>query len=403
MSFISAIKLKDNLKFRIILLLVCILLIAFREINLLINPRFWAEEGQLFYPFALKHSIATILTTPLVGYLTLFNSIISSIQAKGFSIEVAPLVSTYAGFIVQLIPAIIIIFTSHDFWNTALKKIIYSLITIVIVPPEMFLNTTNSHFIFGLITFLIMVTPAFKLHQLKKYSFRILLIIGGLTGPASMFLSPIFIYKAYREKSKEKFIQAAILSLCAIIQAGVIAYSLLYSNNYKRLQPFDFDLTAAAFFTDNFSLNMNRMNFGIAMFFLFVYLFIKNRKSFEHRIFLLSFIIIAVCSTLGSLNMQGAPRYSYIPTVIFMMLLAFEFFELKLTQFNSPYLLASVFFVPCFLMSFVCYTYRMQYVYKPGLPIWKDEVAKYRLDSGYHPKIHPDYLYVEISRTKIND
>jgi len=403
MNIVSAIKINDHLKFRVILLLACVFVIIFREINLLVYPRFWAEEGQLFYPFALKYSVVTIFATPLVGYLTLFNSIISAIQAKLFSIESAPLLSTYAGFIVQLVPVVIVIFTSHEFWNSAVKKIICSLIIVVLVPPEMFLNTTNSHFIFGLITFLVMVVPAFKLPSFKKYSFRILLIIGGLTGPASMFLSPIFIYKAYREKSKEKYVQAAILSLCAIIQASVIIYTLLYSNNYKRLQPFDLNLTAAAFFTDNFSLNMNRMSFGIAMFFLYVYLFIKNRKSFEHRIFLLSFIVISVFSTLGSLNMQGAPRYSYIPTVIFMMMLAFEFFELKITQLNSSYLLASVFFVPCFLMSFMCYTYRMQYVYQPGLPVWKDEVAKYRLDSNYKPIIHPDYLFVEVSNAKNND
>jgi len=377
------------------LLVSCILIIAFREIDLLSYPRFWAEEGQLFYPFALKHSVADIFSTPLVGYLTLFNSIISASQAKLMSIESAPLLSTYIGFLVQLIPVLIIIFTSHPFWNNAIRKAICSLIIVIIVPPEMFLNTTNSHFIFGLVTFLIMVVSSAQLSNLKKHAFRILLIIGGLTGPASMFLAPLFIFKAYQDKTKEKRIQTIILSVCSIIQASVIVHTLLYDNNYKRLQPFDFHLTLSAFFTDNFSLNMNRSSFGMLMSVLFLYLFFKNRKSKEHLLFFLSFIIIAIFSTLGSLNMQGAPRYSYIPTCIFMLLMASEFFELKLNQISLQPILAFVFFVPCLIMSSVCFKYRMQYVYKSDLPKWKDEVMKYRLDTNYKPKIHPDYLTVQ--------
>ncbi|MEO8759304.1 MAG: hypothetical protein ABI388_00190, partial [Bacteroidia bacterium] len=74
--------LKDTFLFRITLILGSILLISIREPALLLNPRFWGEEGSIFYQFALHHSVLEILTTAHVGYLTFFNSIVSSLQAK---------------------------------------------------------------------------------------------------------------------------------------------------------------------------------------------------------------------------------------------------------------------------------------------------------------------------------
>src|ERR1700744_1638176 len=101
-------RLKDSFAFRIALLLGSFLLIVMREPELFLHPRIWAEEGSIFYAFARHHSTWDIFTTAHVGYLTLFNSIISSIQAKVFSIENAATVSTYMGFLVQLIPVYII-------------------------------------------------------------------------------------------------------------------------------------------------------------------------------------------------------------------------------------------------------------------------------------------------------
>jgi len=55
-------KLKDCMRFRIVLILGGILLIIAREPALLLHPRLWAEEGSIFYQFALHHSIFEIFT-----------------------------------------------------------------------------------------------------------------------------------------------------------------------------------------------------------------------------------------------------------------------------------------------------------------------------------------------------
>jgi hypothetical protein len=388
-------KLKDNLTSRLAILLICTLTIAFREIDLLRFPRFWAEEALIFYNYALCHSTFEVFITPQVGYLTLFNSIVSTIQVKFISADAAPVFTTYSGFLIQLVPAMIIVFSSHVFWNSIFKKFVCSITIIVVTAPELMLNTTNSHFIFGLITFLIMVIPAKELSGIMKYLFRFLLIIGTLTGPASMFLAPVFFYKAYHEKNREKYLQATIILVCSLLQAIVLIHTILYNNTYQRLEKSDINLTVNAFFTDNFSLNMNRVFFGILMAGFYVYLFIKNRKSREHLIFLFSFIIVAVFSTLGSLDMQGSPRYAYVPTCILMLLISSEAFEIRLSKLNFRYVFSGLIFVSCLALSFVCYQYRMYTVYSKNFPIWKEEVARFRLDNKYRPRVHPGYMYVQ--------
>jgi hypothetical protein len=389
---------------QLFLLLWCILLIACRETRLLTSPRLWAEEGKIFYSYALHHSVMDIFLTPQVGYLTLFNSIISFVQARIFPVELAPVVSTYAGFLVQLIPVLIILFTTHPFWNSPLKKMLLSTFIILVTPPELWLNTTNSHFIFGLTTFLILVIPAEQLSPVKKWLFRILLVLGNLTGPASMFLTPVFFIQAYYEKSREKYIQAGIQTIFALVQGSIVVYSLFFRNSYHRLQEYNLSVTVYNFFIDHFSLNVIfqdsaiRHAGGILMAVYFIYLFVKRRKNRTYVVFMLSFIISALFATAGSLQMEGSPRYGYITTCIFLMLLIADTWEL----FSNK---QKLWFIPAIILGFVFvinvidFRSRMEEVYSPEYPHWKDEMVKWHADPSYHPKIHPDYnntWYVEL-------
>jgi len=394
-------KLKDDTRFRIILLLCSILLISIREPALLLHPRLWAEEGCIFYQFARHHSLHDIFITAHVGYLTLFNSIVSTIQAKIFSVENAAIVSTYMGFLIQLVAVYIVIFTKHKFWDKPVKKIIYIFSLIVVSAPELWLNTTNSHFIFGLITFLIMIVPADELSKFQKYFFRLLLVIGVLTGPASLFFTPIFLFKAYKEKSKEKYIQAGIVTICACIQSIAILYAIFFNNTYHRLSTHNYSKTIAHFFIDNFSMiphvSVSYLDgvrfyvglvFGVLMTLLYVYLLFKNRKDTDYLISLISLLIVGTFSTLGSLNMTGSPRYVYIPSSIFILIIISESFKadvlnVKLKQITSLVLIL------CLTANIIYYWRSMRNVYKDTYPKWADEVAKWRADSTYAPMVHP--------------
>ena len=411
MEIINAIntKLKDTMRFRMVLVLCGTLAIILREPEMFLYPRIWAEEATVFYTFARHHSVLAIFTTAHVGYLTLFNSIVSIIQAKLFSVENAAAVSTYMGFLVQLIPLYIIAFTTHKFWNNPIKKMICVLIVISVMAPELYINTTNSHFILGLITFLIMMISPNTLSRFQKYFFRTLLFLGGLTGPASIFFTPTFLFKAYREKNKEKYIQAGIITVCAIIQACVILYSIFYNNTYNRLSVTDFKTTRYRFIIDNFTLMPHSHLFdgqlfsidhiiliGLLMSGFYAYLFLKNYRNSEYLIALISFIIIAILSTLGSLHMGGGPRYAYIPTCILLIVLMSQFFEPKRNY------IALFILVFCLSINVFHYTTNINnWAYKPSYPKWRTEVAKWRLDSTYNPKIHPAFYRDDEWRVKL--
>jgi hypothetical protein len=395
-------KLKDTTPFRIVLILCSILFIIFREPALLLYPRLWGEEGSIFYQFALHHSLYEIFTTAHVGYLTLFNSVVSTLQAKVFSVESAPIVSTYMGFAVQLIPVYIVAFTTYSFWNTPVKKIICTLIIIVTTAPEQWLNTTNSHFIFGIITFLIMVISANELSLFQKYFFRVLLFIGALTGPASIFFTPIFLLKTYKEKSKEKYIQAAIIVVFAMVQALSILYSILFNNKYNRLSEHNYARTAWHFAIDNFSMvssvSTSYFNpafhclvifFGAVTGIIFISLLIKGRKNIDQLIPLLSILIVGVFSTLGSLHMAGGPRYAYIPTCILMLFFSSEMFDMKKNNIKKITLVLSVAFLICFSMYLTDYRRSMITVYQSWYPKWENELAKHKANASHNPRIHP--------------
>ena len=402
MELLNAIntKLKDDVRFRIVLVLCGIVALVLREPEMFIYPRIWAEEATVFYAFARHNSIWNIFTTAHVGYLTLFNSIVSTVQSKWFSVENAAIVSTYMGFLVQIIPLYIIAFTTHKFWDSSFKKILCMLIITVVMAPELYINTTNSHFIFGLITFLIMMVSCDTLSRFQKYFFRVMLFLGGLTGPASIFFTPIFLLKAYREKSKEKYIQAGIISVCAIIQACVILYAIFFNNTYNRLSITDLKTTRYRFIIDNltmmphshlfdgqlFSIDVIIL-FGVLVGCFYGYLLFRNIRNSEYLIALLSFIIVAVLSTFGSLHMGGGPRYAYIPTCIFLIVLASLVFEPKHNY------VALCLLVLCLSVNTFYYTTNINdWAYKPSYPKWKTEVAKWRADSTYKPRIHPAFL-----------
>ena len=400
------IKLKDDFRFRVMLVFCSVLLIILREPALFLTPRIWAEEGFIFYSFALRHSVWDIFTTAHVGYLTLFNSIVSTLQAKVFSVENAATVSTYMGFLVQLVPIYIISFTTCKLWNSPLKKIFCAFIVVIVMAPELWLNTTNSHFIFGLITFLVMVISATTLSRFQKYFFRALLFIGGLTGPASIFFTPTFLFKAYREKSKEKYIQAGILTICAFIQAFVIVYSIFFNNTYKRLSVHNLSISRYHFIIDNFSLLPHSSHFSYQLFSFdiitlfgvligcfYVYLLVKNRNKNEYLIPLLSLMVVAVFSTLGSLDMAGGARYGYIPTCILLIIITSEVFQL---DFNRIKYIALPLFTISLFVNLIWYRSVLhEWMYQATAPKWKEEVAKWRADSTYLPKTHPDIARID--------
>lgn len=382
--------------FSVFYYLIIFSLIILKEPSIFLYPRFWAEEGMVFYAFAYHNSFWDNLFTPLVGYYTFYNVIVSSLQVNFFSIENAPIVSTVAGLIVQITPFILILNSYHPFWDTNLKKLLHSLIIIFITPNEIWVNTTNSHFHFGLITFIILVAEPNKSKLLNGFIY-IMLILACLTGPMSVFFAPFFILKYFYKKNSPNLIQMVIANVCGAIQVFVTIYSVLYKNTYQRFVDKNLWLSFKAYIADNFGLLLpfgenDRFIIGLVVAPIAIYLFIKllQEKKKESFFFIASFFLVSILSILGSLNMTGGPRYGFVPTFILICLFFNFLFKDTLSwqsklQRNFFYGLFGIFL----LIQGIGFKLNSHKMYLPEFPKWRSEVEKWRKDSTYTMKIHP--------------
>lgn len=196
----------------------------FRQPAFFSSPRFWAEEGAVYYKYALLKPWYQVLLTshPKFGYYSLFNNLTSLIASRLVPLEYAPLVTTLLAYGIQSIPLAIILWGDSELYSGYEKKLIAVLIVLFTLSSrEVWLNTTNSHFYLLLITVLILLERLDNASHFRTWSFRLLLIIAGLTGPTSCFIAPLFFFKTMVEKKREYLIQTALLFIATSVQLVV--------------------------------------------------------------------------------------------------------------------------------------------------------------------------------------
>jgi hypothetical protein len=368
--------------------------IVLREPLLFVHTRFWAEEGTIFYSSAFMNGFLENITALSLGYYTLFNVLISEFAVL-LPPESGPLITTLAGFLITLIPVYIIVFTQSLFWDSFYKKLFAILLVITAAPSEIWLNTTCIHCYFGLITFLILLVNYDTASVSQLWFFRIVNGMGVLSGPESMFITPAYVWRAYKERSRESIIQAIITVSFSMIQAGIIIFCILNDNKLGRTQGFSISQFTQTFFCDGFGMMLpvginDRKIIGIFMALFTVYLIYRRRKNLEIQYISVGFLAVTLFSVLGALGMQSAPRYSYLPTCILILFLLYEVFHFAEMK-SGIYMVKVWMLILFFSFTIVYYRSKLVSATEPvkGSPAWKEEVARWRKDKSYMPKIRP--------------
>jgi hypothetical protein len=86
---------------------------------------------------------------------------------------------------------------------------------------EVWANSINLPFHFALLAALMTAIPIEKMQP--KWLFRVLLAASGLTGIPANFVAPVFVAVALKERQRERWIQAGIISLSAVLQVVLLA------------------------------------------------------------------------------------------------------------------------------------------------------------------------------------
>ena len=411
----------------LVLFLISVLIIIFRQYSLFTEPRFWAEEGTVYFSFAFSHNWLTVLLKPHYGYYSLFSNFASLLASRTVPLEWAPLVTTLLAFFVQCIPLAIIIFGKSGLWSTCFRKIIA--ISIILFAPlsgESWLNTINSQFHFSLIIVLILCEEL-DTDYIRKYFYRIVIVIAGLTGAASCFLAPLYLIRAYLTKKREAIIQAGLITICALIHITITTTVLptqpaSLNRFYLPSAPtLGFIIWIKNFILPFFGLPLASAIGSIilaacykqyewphaagynCLVFQVLFLLLLCSKLDKNEIISVmgSYLLLVLLTTYAAygnktdyISPEHSQRYYYVPNVLMLMMV---FLSIKWSKEGASKIFA-LFLIGLLTMGILngAVIYRTSIESRESCSVWREEVAKWRTDHSYPLQICPSGWRIEL-------
>jgi hypothetical protein len=398
-------------------------LIVLREPLYFLEPRLWAEEGTRYYVYAYHFAHSPLWYKGLFnvqrGYFALWPNLASTIAANLVPMESVPVVTTLMAFFIQLIPLGLMIWSRSKFWISPLRKLAGILVYLLMpISGEIWLNTINSQFYLALVTILILLEPAGNKHG-RKWIYRILIGVAGLTGPVSSMLAPLYGLLAWLTEKRERAIQAIILGICAIIQVGLL---MGFSESDKtigiRLSDVRVYLLVFSIWTQSVgmmlvgkawmrelaswiileyeprSLILVATWFALLLLTVMLFWWLSTRLSARERIILIgSYSFILIISYVGSLTGNklelivpgNAQRYFWVPNVIFGFILIANIFSENSDRICRV-ICATMLLIALMLGGI---NYRMTLIADWEWPKWRNEVALWQADSEHKIRIWP--------------
>ena len=207
-------------------------LAAARAPRLLLEPRFWAEEGAVYYTVALHGSwLEALLHRHSAGYLLLSASAPATLAARALPLELGPAVTTWAAFAVLAAALAVIAFGRstlfHRAWHRALAC------GVVLLAPsalgEVWLNSTNSQIYCGLISLCILCEDLRSASPRRIALYVALLAFCGLSGVYTSFLFFAFAWKLWLDRSRGAALACGTVAATAALQFAV--FLSLWSEN----------------------------------------------------------------------------------------------------------------------------------------------------------------------------
>jgi len=222
----------DSLAARMVFSVIFIAAIGMREPFLLQHPRFWAEEGLVWFQYGSTHSIFKTLffVFPVSNYFNLapnIGAVLSSRVASHLGLLYAPVATTLFAYIIQSSAVISIIFVKSRLFDSLWKAATGC--SIMLFAPttsdEIWLNSINAMAFLGVVTLVLLFAETEGWSPTKRWIARVALLFCGFSSPYAVALLPMFLIRAWRSKGREQKIQCMILVLCLVVQAGVVLKS----------------------------------------------------------------------------------------------------------------------------------------------------------------------------------
>lgn len=218
--------------------------LVLRAPRVLLDGRFWAEEGTVWFAAARGDGLAALLR-PHQGYLNLVANVAAGAAALPVvPLESAPRVTVLVALLVQLLPAYLLL-TRRASWLPSIPLRVAALGLYLVARPsdEIWLNTANSHFVLGVAAAILLATDR---GTERDGSVPAILAFSGLSGVAAALLAPLAWGVAARERTRERLVAALVLTACALLQGALLLSAMASGGRTARA---DADLFLPALLT----------------------------------------------------------------------------------------------------------------------------------------------------------
>jgi len=426
-----------------------ILIVLFRYPDLIFSPRMYAEEYLYYETFLNAKTWWEGFDALIYPAYYVLSSRIAAFMAVQFDPIYAPLITTLFGLVILAIPLTIICFTKSKYWESIQSKLILSsFIVFSLTTGEIWLNSTSTGFIFPIAAFLILLDKNIKgIFKISYYS--LILILGILSGPITLMMAPFFLVKFFKEKNFISFLFCLIFLIFGMFQiifffisyeAGIINTNRGINIELSFFERFYFWVSPNIIFPifgyfaslvfrmsaiginspEEISLLLNQINavvpsnfyyliesififlmnwnnvFNIFFLLLIIYFFLKAfaKSDFEERVYFITlFLYLSFATSFLSLAGQGGFRYSLITGFVLLVYIYQKSFNMR-----KPLLKSAPGLLVCMSITFgimeyyprvISYTPHKLFSSNTNWPVWKNELAKWKMDSQYKPKIWP--------------
>jgi hypothetical protein len=401
-------------RFRWLLFAASVGVLFMRYPGIVLDPRFLAEEGSLFFQRAYNSEVTSLSSFfynhEIVGYYNFIADFASWVAATFFPLPRAPYATLFVSFVFQIFPLYLIAMSRNVLWNSPLKRTMGILLVLLVpVSSDIWLTTIGTQYHLGLTAFLILLESGERLSRVKTWLYRAMLLVGGLSGVSSCLMTPFFFLKALHNRHRETLLHALLLAFSAALQL----LSLWYSSNTRLSNLGDPASFIANMVNANFlstllgpttASDLSQIIYGmienacfaltvlliVMLAFEGIFLFGLSRRISNPRLFFATtgaLLITITVAYIGMINGKwetvdpyNAPRYFWLPNVI----LAFcVLFALKEQPLFSITLRGNLVVGFCLLLIVIQGVLQYDMAgYSRNMPSWKKEAVLWMHDGS---------------------